>query len=55
MIEKSQLALREIRFTGHAISSGIGIGPIFEAVEPTLVVQHKKNHCIGYRRGVGKA
>jgi phosphotransferase system enzyme I (PtsI) len=33
---------RELRFTGHPISPGIGIGPIYEAVEPTLSFQHRK-------------
>lgn len=42
MTEKSRRPLREIRFTGHAISAGIGIGPVFEAVEPALTVQQKK-------------
>jgi phosphoenolpyruvate-protein phosphotransferase len=42
MIEKTRRSQRELRFTGHAISAGIGIGPIFQAVEPVLTVQHKK-------------
>ncbi len=33
---------RESRFTGHPIAPGIGIGPIYEAVEPALSVQHKR-------------
>lgn len=42
MIEKLRRKPREKRFAGHAVSAGIGIGPVFEAVEPELVVQHKK-------------
>jgi phosphotransferase system enzyme I (PtsI) len=42
MIEKSLRSRRELRFTGHPISPGIGIGPVFEAVEPALNVQHKR-------------
>jgi phosphotransferase system enzyme I (PtsI) len=33
---------RELRFTGHPISPGIGIGPVFEASEPALSFQHRK-------------
>lgn len=33
---------RELRFSGHPISPGIGIGPLHEATEPKLEVQHKK-------------
>jgi phosphotransferase system enzyme I (PtsI) len=33
---------RELRFTGHPISPGIGIGPVYEAKEPALKFQHKK-------------
>jgi phosphotransferase system enzyme I (PtsI) len=42
MIEKSVRPPREMRFTGHAISAGIGIGPVYEAAEPALTVQHRK-------------
>jgi phosphotransferase system enzyme I (PtsI) len=31
----------EQRFTGHPVSSGIGIGPVHEAAEPALEVQHR--------------
>ncbi len=33
---------REMRFSGHPISPGIGIGPVHEATEPVLNFQHKK-------------
>ncbi|OYY02952.1 MAG: phosphoenolpyruvate--protein phosphotransferase, partial [Acidocella sp. 35-58-6] len=33
---------REMRFSGHPISPGIGIGPVYEASEPVLNIQHKK-------------
>jgi phosphotransferase system enzyme I (PtsI) len=33
---------RELRFTGHPISPGIGIGPVYEATEPQLNVTHRK-------------
>jgi len=42
MIQKSPRSRREIRFTGHPISPGIGIGPVFEAAEPVLTVPHRK-------------
>jgi phosphotransferase system enzyme I (PtsI) len=42
MIEKSPRSRREVRFSGHPISPGIGIGPVFEAAEPVLTVPHKK-------------
>jgi phosphotransferase system enzyme I (PtsI) len=42
MIEKSPRARREVRFSGHPISPGIGIGPVFEAAEPVLTVPHRK-------------
>ncbi len=42
MIQKSPRPRREIRFTGHPISPGIGIGPVFEAAEPVLTVPHRK-------------
>ena len=42
MIEKSPRSRRELRFSGHPISPGIGIGPVFEAVEPVLNVPHRK-------------
>ena len=32
----------EQRFSGHAVSPGIGIGPVHEAAEPALVVSHRK-------------
>jgi phosphoenolpyruvate-protein phosphotransferase len=32
----------ERRFSGHPVSSGIGIGPVHEAAEPELVVSTKK-------------
>ncbi len=34
--------LRELRFSGHPVSSGIGIGPVHEASEPELQVEHLK-------------
>jgi phosphotransferase system enzyme I (PtsI) len=37
-----QIALREMRFTGHAVSPGIGIGPVHEAAEPQLDVRARK-------------
>jgi phosphoenolpyruvate-protein phosphotransferase len=42
MIEKSPRSRREMRFSGHPISPGIGIGPVFEAAEPVLNVPHRK-------------
>ncbi len=42
MIEKSQRSRREMRFSGHPISPGIGIGPVSEAAEPVLIVPHRK-------------
>ncbi len=33
---------KELRFSGHPVSPGIGIGPVHEAAEPALVVAHKK-------------
>jgi len=42
MIEKSPRSRREVRFSGHPISPGIGIGPVFEAAEPVLTVPHRK-------------
>lgn len=33
---------RERRFTGHAVASGIGIGPVHEAAEPALLVSSSK-------------
>jgi phosphoenolpyruvate-protein phosphotransferase len=35
-------ALRELRFFGHPVSSGIGIGPVHEASEPELKIEAKK-------------
>jgi len=32
----------EQAFFGHPVSPGIGIGPVFEAAEPALVISHKK-------------
>ena len=32
----------EQRFYGHAVAPGIGIGPVHEAIEPELVVTHRK-------------
>jgi len=42
MIQKSPRSRRELRFQGHPISPGIGIGPVYEAAEPVLTVPHKK-------------
>jgi phosphoenolpyruvate-protein phosphotransferase len=42
MIQKSPRSRREIRFHGHPISPGIGIGPVFEAAEPVLSIPHRK-------------
>ena len=42
MIEKSPRSRREMRFKGHPISPGIGIGPVYEAAEPVLTVPHRK-------------
>jgi phosphotransferase system enzyme I (PtsI) len=33
---------RELRFSGHPISPGIGIGPVYEATEPKLNFSHRK-------------
>jgi len=33
---------RELRFSGHPISPGIGIGPVYEAAEPALQFSHRK-------------
>lgn len=42
MIERTKKAQREMRFVGHPVSGGVGIGPIFEATEPALTIQCKK-------------
>jgi len=36
--EPSAKPAKEQRFTGHPVSPGIGIGPVFEAVEPELII-----------------
>jgi phosphotransferase system enzyme I (PtsI) len=33
---------KELRFSGHPVSPGIGIGPLFEATEPELIIPHRK-------------
>ncbi len=43
MIDKKVPKTRgEQRFTGHPVSPGIGIGPVHEAAEPALDVQHRR-------------
>jgi phosphotransferase system enzyme I (PtsI) len=37
-----QISPPELKFSGHPVSPGIGIGPVFEASEPELVISHKK-------------
>ena len=31
----------ELRFSGHPVAPGIGIGPVAVAAEPELVVEHR--------------
>jgi phosphotransferase system enzyme I (PtsI) len=33
---------KEQKFFGHPVSPGIGIGPVYEAAEPALVISHRK-------------
>jgi phosphotransferase system enzyme I (PtsI) len=43
MIDKKTSRQRgELRFTGHPVSPGIGIGPLQEASEPALAVAHRR-------------
>jgi phosphotransferase system enzyme I (PtsI) len=42
LTEQPMARQREMRFSGHPISPGIGIGPVYEATEPKLSFQHKK-------------
>ena len=42
LIDPSGTRRRELRFSGHPISPGIGIGPVHEATEPALQFSHRK-------------
>ena len=37
-----QTSAAELKFSGHPVSPGIGIGPVHEATEPELVISHRK-------------
>jgi phosphotransferase system enzyme I (PtsI) len=42
LIDPPGTSKRELRFSGHPISPGIGIGPVYEATEPALQFSHRK-------------
>jgi len=42
LIDPPGTSKRELRFSGHPISPGIGIGPVYEATEPALQFSPRK-------------